>query len=283
MQFSKHLDLKMNNCIICIPIYKTTPQWNELISFNQCIKILYKHPICIVTHKSLNIDYFLRILEKTNLSYYVEYFDEFYFKNILGYNQLLLSKEFYTRFNQYTFLLIHQLDVYVFRDEVFYWCNQNYDYIGAPWFANYGTFENDDKLWAVGNGGFSLRKINTFIQILSFKFPIHKPYYIWKNLNYLKKEKLVFKFVLFFLECLGYRNNIHYLLLNNKINEDAFWTFTFRNSWVKFNTAPIDLAIRFSFEKSPSFLFLKNKNKLPFGCHAWEKYEYSSFWSKFIY
>jgi hypothetical protein len=272
----------MNKCVVVIPIYKACPDWNEIISFKQCIKILYKHPICLVTHRDLDINYYLAILKKSKTNYTVEYFDEHYFKNIIGYNQLLLSKLFYSRFNQYNYMLVSQLDTYVFKDDLTYWCAQGYDYIGAPWFENYGTFEEGNRLWRVGNGGLSLRNINKFNKILSFKFPLHKPCFIWKRLNYLNKNKLLFKPVVFFIECLGFRNNINYLLLNNKINEDAFWSHTFNHTWIKMKTAAIDVAICFSFEKSPSYLFKNNNNRLPFGCHAWEKYEYSSFWFKYI-
>ena len=36
-------------------------------------------------------------------------------------------------------------------------------------------------------------------------------------------------------------------------------------------------AIKFSFEVMPSYLYKLNNNVLPFGCHAFEKYE-SDFW-----
>lgn len=40
-------------------------------------------------------------------------------------------------------------------------------------------------------------------------------------------------------------------------------------------------ASHFAFEKHPSFLFSQN-GQLPFGCHAWRKYEYDEFWGKYI-
>lgn len=40
-------------------------------------------------------------------------------------------------------------------------------------------------------------------------------------------------------------------------------------------------ALEFAFERFPSEMY-KITGKLPFGCHAWEKYEYESFWKKFI-
>ena len=39
--------------------------------------------------------------------------------------------------------------------------------------------------------------------------------------------------------------------------------------------------MKFGFEKEPSLLYSKNNNQLPFGCHAWEKYE-PDFWEKLM-
>lgn len=41
-------------------------------------------------------------------------------------------------------------------------------------------------------------------------------------------------------------------------------------------------AMKFSFEKSPSWLFTLNDKKLPFGCHKWWAYEYDKFWRNII-
>ena len=48
----------------------------------------------------------------------VETFDPGYFKSIQGYNRLLLSTGFYERFLASAYLLICQLDVFVFRDDL---------------------------------------------------------------------------------------------------------------------------------------------------------------------
>ena len=71
-----------------------------------------------------------------------------------------MNYDFYNGFRKYKFMLVHQLDAYVFKDDLLYWTKQGYDYIGAPWFEgmdNAGT--NASLLPEIGNGGFSLRKI----------------------------------------------------------------------------------------------------------------------------
>jgi hypothetical protein len=272
----------MHSVVIIIPVYKTIPDKFEIISFNQCIKVLNNYPICIVTHKNLDIQYYKNLLENSHINYKLEFFDKSFFENIVGYNRLLLSTIFYKSFNNYKYMLIYQLDAYVFRDELDYWCNQSYDYIGAPWFEEFGSFEDGKKLWKVGNGGFSLRKVDCFIHILSYVGPVYKPYYIRKSFSF-KKSTNLFRTISFFIaKCFGYKNNISHLIEKNKLNEDYFWTLTFHHSWIKLDVAPVEIAIKFAFEKSPDYLFNQNNQKSPFGCHAWEKYGYQNFWMHYI-
>ncbi|WP_353717859.1 DUF5672 family protein [Dyadobacter sp. 676] len=45
--------------------------------------------------------------------------------------QLFLMSDFYDRFNWCDFLLIHELNSWVIKDELHYWCKQGYDYFKA--------------------------------------------------------------------------------------------------------------------------------------------------------
>ena len=49
------------------------------------------------------------------------------------YNQMMVERDFYKRFVEYEYILIYQLDAFVFRDELEQFCDYGYDYIGAPW------------------------------------------------------------------------------------------------------------------------------------------------------
>jgi len=238
--------------------------------------------ICIVTHKDLDVSYYTDLLLKAKINFSVEYFDVHYFKSETTYSQLLLSKAFYMRFADFEYMLIYQLDAYVFRDELEYWCKKGYDYIGAPWFEDCASHEVGAKLWKVGNGGFSLRKISRFARILSYKGPVYKPGFIRSKISFRKSSNLFASFTLLIARSLGYENSIYELIKINRDSEDVFWTFTFQNSWLNFRVPEVDIAYKFAFEISPSYLFNLNNDKLPFGCHAWHKYEYQSFWEKHI-
>jgi hypothetical protein len=80
---------------------------------------------------------------------------------IAMYNQLLTSMAFWEHFAS-EFALIFQTDTLIRRpiDEVFF----QYDYVGAPW----GT-------QGVGNGGFSLRRVETMKQLCRKNKPTTEP------------------------------------------------------------------------------------------------------------
>lgn len=69
--------------------------------------------------------------------------------------------------------------------------------------------------------------------------------------------------------------------MNSTENEDYYWTQILGKFFNNYKVAPIEKAIKFSFDVNPSLLFDMNNNELPFGCHAWGRYE-PEFWSKYI-
>lgn len=242
----------MNKLVsVVIPVYKETIAANETRSLQTCLDILSRYPITLVASKDLNINQYKNL----NQDIRVEYFDSTYFEGIKGYNKLLLSEEFYERFRSFKYILIYQLDALVFYDNLEYWCNKNYDYIGAPWInTGLNIFLNifwKQSVWkalklflknklriCVGNGGLSLRKTETFIQIAS--------------------EKAV-------------------LLYKWKTNEDYFWSFFAKRSNKSILKPSPKEAANFSIETKPEKAYRLLNQKMPFGTHAWEKSN-SIFW-----
>ena len=258
--------------IIVIPIHKERPSSDELMSLQQCISVLKSHPICIVCPKSLDIYFYGDTLSKSEATWFVERFPNAFFDGIKGYNSLMLDKSFYKRFAKYQYMLIYQLDAWVFRDELDYWCEQGYDYIGAPWLEE-GS-EGKIQLTGVGNGGFSLRRIQHFINVISHKGPVRSADQL--NLSPTLKNK-IYKF----LYSLGYQNTIKYYKKDATLYEDIFLSTFLSNTKLCAKVPTPETAARFAFEKHPSFLY-DFTGQLPFGCHAWRKYEYEGFWYQFI-
>jgi hypothetical protein len=246
---------------VTIPIYKETVTDTELLSLSQCLKVLHHHPIIFFAPQLLNTKFYESFCEG-NVNFSVERFDNKYFQNVDGYNRLMLSAHFYERFLNYKFILVYQLDAYVFKDDLICWCKQNYDFIGAPhpprknqkgemqFLKNYSKvlayigkiFKIRHKISNVGNGGFSLRKTRSFYLLLK-----------------LLKTKAA----------------------HSIQNEDGFFEY-WGNLFYPFFRLPDDeTALRFSIETSPKESLEKLNNILPFGCHAFEKYGFET-WKPFM-
>ncbi|MDX2133700.1 MAG: DUF5672 family protein [Saprospiraceae bacterium] len=256
---------------IVIPIYKEFPNQEELFSLKQCIKILSEYDITVITHKQVNLKAY-RILD--TLKY--EFFDYKYFIDIKSYNKLMLSLEFYERFNNYKYILIYQLDCFVFKDELAYWCEQDYDYIGAPWLRDswsvklyFYTFWNRFKKISkinfslplfinktIGNGGLSLRKVDTFIYILKKSNQKHR------YLKYIKSNS----------------TNNH----SEMYNEDVFWAFESIKFYSDFSKPKFKVAVFFAVDSEPNMAFKYLNGKLPFACHGWSKAANINFWREII-
>lgn len=231
----------MTRAAVAIPIYKSQPTPAEQRSFQQCLQILGRHPICLVAPQHLDITVYNQI---ANRPLKTITFDSRFFESVNGYSELLLHRRFYSKFTDYHYILIYQLDAWVFRDELLDWCQQKFDYIGAPWleapppttkkpFINLGPLLKNK----VGNGGVSLRNVQS-----------HLRWAPWVS----------FVFKLF------------------PKNEDMLWSLL-----VPFKKPKPIHALRFAFEMEPSRSYQLVGQTLPFTCHAWEKYE-PQFWDKFI-
>jgi hypothetical protein len=272
-----------NRTAIVIPVYKVLPDKFEQASFVQCLTVLGKYPIYLVTYNDLDISYYTDLLEKRDCRYETVVFDKDYFNNGLhGYNQLLLSRGFYEAFRQYEYMLIYQLDAYVFGDELANWCNKGYAYVGAPWFENFGENHTVSGLKAVGNGGFSLRHIPSFLSAFDYMDRRDKRISAFNYWNrHLMKWYYGYSPRFIISRYVGASNTLRYFH-TSYIHEDAFWSQMVPEVLKDFKVAPIDEAIRFSFEADPVWLFDRNNRQLPFGCHAWQKNQYEEFWSKYI-
>jgi hypothetical protein len=236
----------MKKIATVIPVYK-----DSLDSFE---KYSLDHSLSVLLDKR---DIFFIAPETLDQSYYTEHypsipfilFNAVCFESIAGYNRLLLSLSFYEQFSDYEFLLILQTDAVLLRDELDFWCDQPFDYVGAPWpdgyelFVNAGNFEGNNGKRVkvhVGNGGLSLRRITKCLSLL--------------------KE---------FVDIVG-------VFDHTGSSEDLF--FSVMGALSGDFIIPNEItASRFSLELKPSYYVAVNGGKLPMGGHAWWKYE-PDFW-----
>lgn len=258
--------------VVVIPLYESKPDLWQQKSFAQCCKVLGKHRICIVTHGGVDIKEYQNIASQYGVNINKECFDATFFASIAGYNLLMLDKSFYQRFSCYQYLLIYQLDAWVFRDELDYWCDMGYDYIGAPWIEE--KDEGNIVFAGVGNGGFSLRRIQHFIDVLGYNGPV-------RDASQLALKPSLKNKLYEFLYSNGYQNTISYYKKDPTLYEDIFLSIFLSNTKLRAKMPDAKTAARFAFEKRPSYLYSLTE-QLPFGCHAWRKYEYEEFWENYI-
>ena len=163
------------------------------------------------------------------------------------------------------------MDCFVFSDQLNFWCDQNWDYIGAPWIQktyhknltelyflrikkNIKSFldrsdHNEPNQYQldnqVGNGGFSLRRVHKFHNLCLLMEPVINLY-------------------------LSSHSNLH--------NEDVFWSIEINREKRVLNIPSLDTALKFAVEVPPIKLKNLNAKNLPFGCHDWDRY--ADYWQK---
>ena len=259
-------------CVV-IPVYKTNLTRYEQISLDQCITVLHAHDIFLVIPARLEHTMLSNAYVGTGKVRVITFSDKF-FTDIPAYNKLLKFPGFYKAFISYEYMLIHQLDAFVFRDELEHWCNSGYDNIGAPLFEGHDFALKNSPLVGQGNGGFCLRNIPASYRIvtqfrkLNFKRKFDGPkvpFYI--NWFRFFKHQMIFNYSAYPLQPI--------------INEDLFWAELVPKAFPEFKVPEPKQAIDFSFEVNPDVLWVLNGSKLPFGCHAWWKYDLG-FWKPHI-
>ncbi len=185
--------------VTVVPVYKTRPSKTEAFSFMQ-LRLLGIDQVTLMCPVNLDTSYYEGLFPEIQIMRFADN----HFLSVQTYNDFLLQPEFYKTFSDlYEWLLIYQLDAFIFENRIHYFCNLDYDYYGAPWkngISQYHFLFNryriklGNKKFYVGNGGFSLRKLKTTIDLLERKRnDITKKYFMedvffgyWgsKDLNY---------------------------------------------------------------------------------------------------
>lgn len=267
----------MKVCIV-IPVYKEIPDTYEQVGLRQCAKVLFNYPVTLVCPPLLDTEHYRKIFGNRLQTIT---FPKKYFNSLQSYNRLLTSKSFYQAFAAYDYILVHHTDAYVFRDELAFWCNKAYDYIGAPIYEYDGTIR-PQKYIGVGNGGFSLHRVSSAIKVLS-SWKIVYPLSELRKWYFKYNWKGRIRYLPYFLSRLTtYGRWAHSGLNHLRVNEDIFWGVYVAKAFTWYKVAPFDEAYKFSMEYNCEKLFELNNHQLPFGCHQWYKGEFLQFWKNHI-
>jgi hypothetical protein len=283
--------MKSKKVVVVIPVHLEDPTETEIISLNQCLKVLSAYPIYIVAPQSLNLESYKRISSELQIIYV----EPTWLSSYQQYNRLKCNRYFYDLFHEYEYLLTYELDAFVFKDELQEWCNKGYDYIGAPWLEGWGEPKIPYNFYGVGNSGFSLRNVRSCLSLLNKISYLEK----LEQYQFLNWKGLLPRFPAILYQLMKVHNTSSTFEANFVGHEDGFWSlyaqerlsdFTGTSSYkavfsslVKnsFKVAPVEEALKFSFEVKPDLLYKMNGNNLPFGCHAWAKHDFE-FWKPFI-
>ena len=262
--------------IVLIPTHTSHLSPFEKISLQQCYKVLSRHSIKLLCPQGMDVSEYRKIAGNIDTIF----FEPTAFNSVHAQNQARLMPKLYEKISEFEYLLLYELDAFVFRDELDLWVNKGYDYVGAPW-PDGCWFRKNYKTACVGNSGFSLRKISSILRALHSFSLLERPKDLIDQFMHYNLEKKIRDFPNLALNLIGARNNTFYLFNNWGYNEDIFWGLFANRNFPWFRVAPFQDSIKFSIELKPELLFKLNDEKLPFGCHAWARHNIE-FWRPFI-
>ena len=238
--------------VVVIPVHKTNLNRNEFFALNQIGKVLGSYELSLLCPESLDVQSYLEVIPQLA----VTRMNDGHFENVLAYNRLRKNVALYKKFAGFSHILFYELDAFVFRDELEFWCQQKVDYIGAPWV--YRTNQEGCLLSkGVGNSGFSLVHIDHTVRALE-KLKLSSG-----RTTAAQRASLM-------------KLDVDHPLVQTEMNVDIFFSFL-AESDPDFKKADFEQGLAFSFELCPADLFEYRQKELPFGCHAWSRYD-RDFW-----
>jgi hypothetical protein len=264
----KSFERRKKKVVIVIITHKEKLKTHEKISLNFLRKKLGKYDKVLVISKShRKVD-----SEFNKLKFKIMRLEDKYFGTAKGHNNLMRSRYFYDQFKDYEYILKYELDCLVFKDQLDYFCSLNYDYIGAPFIKNQLKRIKDINEIKIRNGGFSLRKVNSFIDILNKGTKNHRFWFIKYYLN-----NFIW-FNIFRIRALITRKISFKSIFS--IGEDVFWSIGAKEVDSSFKVAPFNIALSFSFENNIPLSYKLNNNQIPFGCHSFQSKKNLKEWEK---
>lgn len=261
--------MKSKKVVIIIPTHRSQLSAEDKISLAHHQKFLKKYDTYFIIPNRV---------DQKNLKPYgfrIKKVDDKYFGSIRRYSNLLLTKKFYEDFKKYDFMFIYHFDALVLSNQLQKWADSGYDYIGSPWFRPVIAYLSHKKGSPIsgGNGGFSLRNIHKCIKILD----------LVNEQATRTSENLLTRKLWFILAVILGKSHKVWLqapALDYPYMEDGFWALE-APKYLDFKIAPFKTALQFGFERFPRKSFELNRHQLPFGVHAWKRYD-AEFWKPYI-
>lgn len=261
-----------------VPLPSVDLSPDELVSMAQLRKYLdgYDKYLLAPENLSVNIDGFK-----------VTPLDCKHFGSAANHNRMLYRTDFWQKFSSYEFVLMYHLDALVFSDQLKEWCGRGIDFIGAPFLVC------DSSPWAkeerVGNGGFALYRVPAILEVLWRRYAADPAKYwedhYWKLLQFqaamLRPLRAAVPKWLKGAVTAPLRQQLQKMdhIEVNERGNDLFWSYEATKYVPEFRIGTVEEGLAFAFETEPAACFQRTYGKLPFGCHAWGRYD-REFWEQ---
>jgi len=215
--------------------------------------------------------------------------DRKHFGSAANHNRMLYRTDFWENFADYEYVLMYHLDALVFSDQLQEWCDRGLDYIGAPF------IQCADAPWVrverVGNGGFALYRVSSVLKVLWNRYADDPSRWYqdhcWRQIEFQRKLlRPVRAAVPAWLKgkaTAPLRSQLQ-KMDHTEVNErgnDLFWSDHAKKHLPEFRVASLEDGLAFSFEMEPRRCLERTGGKMPFGCHAFGRYD-RAFWEKHL-
>lgn len=219
----------------------------------------------------------------------IQTFPAKFFGTAIANNHLTYAPLFFKAFEDYRYILVYHFDSLVFSDQMEKWLESGLDLMGAPW------VRCPDAPWVtkerVGNTAFGMMKVESALKVLYNRYR-QEPSTYWLDL-FTRNSRTMRPVVevLRKLRPLMPRSKILNRLLSewdimqnpaaHGRHDDMFWSDRAISYLPEYQVASLEQGLEFAFELAPRKCFEMNGGKVPFGCHAWARYD-RSFWEPFL-
>jgi hypothetical protein len=261
---------------VLVPVHKPVPTDLEIISLRQCGRCLAQRPLVLLAPAGLDLSAYQPLLPGAR-AIRVE---RKWMSSLRSYNRLMISPMIYRMLSSYSHVLVHEPDALVLRDELDSWCKQPYDYVGAPWFLGYEAAEPNAPLLCAGNFGFSLHRPAAMLTTLCekqrwYRRSICNPdNELRRDLSKALRARAATR-VIRAVRGFGGSGTLRGASAIYEEPCDFFWGQLVPKLVRDFRTAPPEVALKFSWETFPRRCYKLCNGNLPFGLHAWARYDFA--------
>lgn len=159
---SNHAEPVPPKPVVIVPVHRQSPTAEETISLRQWSRVMAAREIVVLSPRHIDVGRYRELMPAA----FHQRVDPSWMASHAAYNRMIISPLLSRIFQGYSHMLLHEPDSIVLSDVLNHWCEQPYDYIGAPWFTP-GRSGEGEMMNAGGNSGFSLFRLAAMRRVTS--------------------------------------------------------------------------------------------------------------------